>query len=277
MLINERPDAYALPYDPRPLEENDTVLLFRNGDVLLHVAGIGNRLPLWRDIAGAGGACAPLHAFTQDQRRVFVGTAEPDAEAPKGYAFQSVRAFRTLMPTQDGFLLNAAYHLSVWYATHRFCGACGGQTRPALHERALVCENCGLVRYPVISPAVIVALTDGDRILLARNARSTFKHYSLLAGFIEVGETAEQTVHREIMEEVGLKVKAIRYVASQPWGLSQSLMIGFRAALDGPPDITLQTSELSEARWFARSELRAPGNTASIAFDIIERFRQGKL
>ncbi|MDD3212664.1 MAG: NAD(+) diphosphatase [Eubacteriales bacterium] len=277
MLINLQPEKFSLLYDHNPCDEDDTVLLFYQGNILLKDSGDGGRFPLWRQVAGLCEDAVPAHLFTQDNRRYFYVRAEHVEAAPEGYSFQSVRAFRTLQPEVDGFLLNAANHLTAWYGTHRYCGVCAGKMLPAPVERALICESCGHVVYPVISPAVIVALTDDDRILLARNANGVFRHFSLLAGYVEVGETAEQAVKREIMEEVGLNVRNIRYLASQPWGLSQSMMIGFHAELDGDAKITLQVSELAEARWYSRSELAPMDNTASIAFEIIERFRTGKL
>ena len=136
-----------------------------------------------------------------------------------------------------------------------------GQAEPLLQrhspsplplERALGCESCGQVTYPTVSPAVSVAITQGDRLLMARNARGAFHHFSLIAGYVEPGESLEDTVHREVMEEVGLRVKNLRYVGSQPWGLSQSLMVGFHAGWGGGSP---QESELAEARWFHRSEI----------------------
>ncbi len=276
MLIGSRPDWFSLFFDPNPVAMGDTVLLFRGDQVLLREEG-ESKLPLWEDLSASFSDSGLLHALSQGARRVFIGEAGAEDAAPAGLSFESVRAFRTLRPSQDGLLLNAVYHLVVWYRTHRFCGACGGGVKPAEHERALVCEACGLTTYPVISPAVIVAITDGDRILLARNARGTFRHFSLIAGFVEVGETAEQAAEREIMEEVGLRVKNLRFFATQPWGLSQSLMIGFQAELDGSDAVTMDPVELAEARWFARSELEPTDNTASIAFEMIERFRTGTL
>ena len=186
-----------------------------------------------------------------------------------------MRSFRSLLPTEDGALLNAAYHLSVWYREHRFCGACGGSMQPAPVERALQCGCCSHILYPTIQPAVITAITHGNRLLLARNAHSAWRHYSLIAGYVEVGETAEQAVRRETMEEVGLRLQNIRFIASQPWGFSQSLMLGFTAELDGPADIRLQESELSEAGWFRREDVPQLDSTASIAYDLMERFRRG--
>ncbi|MCE5342810.1 MAG: NAD(+) diphosphatase [Eubacteriales bacterium] len=277
MLINQRPERFSLFLDAAHAGENETVLLFHGNEVLLNALREEGRLPLRGEIAAALTATEPLHAFTQDDRRVFLADTTEDVPIPEGFVFTPVRAFTTLLPTEDGYVLNAAYHLAVWYRTHRFCGACGGETAPEEYERALTCRRCGLTIFPSISPAVIVAITNGDRLLLARNALGMFRHFSLIAGYVEVGETAEQAVHRETMEEVGLRLKDVRFLASQPWGLSQSLMFGFYARLDGDDTITLQESELAEARWFTREELPETASASSIAFDLINRFRLGTL
>ena len=277
MLINDRHEEFALFYDPKPVCAGDTVLLFQGAHVLLRGADQAGRLPLWAECANAFAGIEPRHAFMQGNRRVFIADVPADRKAPAGFAFEEVRVFRTMVPAQDAALLITAHHLSVWYARHRFCGACGGETHVAETERALVCGQCGLIVYPTILPAVIVAVTDGGRLLLARNARGVWKHYSLLAGFVEVGETAEQAVRREVLEEAGLRLKNIRYIASQPWGISQSLMLGFTAELDGPPTLTLQESEIAEARWFRPEEVPRNDSTVSIAFDLMERFRTGTL
>lgn len=277
MLINAHPERFSLLYDPNPCADGDAVLLFHHTSVLLKEESDHFRFSSFAEVRELYPALEPLHAFTQDRRRIFIGQEEPPAELPLGWSVQPVRVFRLLTHTEDGFLLNAAYHLSVWYATHRYCGVCGGEMHPAPVERALTCSHCGFTLYPSIAPAVIVAITNGDRLLLALNANRTFPHYSLIAGYVEIGETAEQTVQREVMEEVGLKVKNIRYIANQPWGFSQTMMLAFQAELDGSPEITLQESELSEAAWFARSEIPINDSSASIAFDLMERFRNGNL
>jgi len=277
MLINEQHTAFVLLPDTKPVETDDIILLFMQNKVLLRAASSTDRFPLWGELPDALAGIAPLHAFTQANRRFFIATVQANEPAPPGFVFEGVRTFRTLLPMEDGAMLNAAYHLAVWYHQHRFCGACGHTLHPAPVERALTCGHCGLTIYPSILPAVIVAIVDGDRMLLARNAHSVWHHYSLIAGYMEVGETAEQAVRREVLEEVGLHVKNIRYTASQPWGFSQSLMLGFIAELDGAAEITLQESELSEAYWFSRDELPANDSTASIAFELMERFRRGEL
>jgi len=275
MLMNERHAEFSLLPSPAPVGLGDTVFLFKGNEVLLRTASQENRLPMWGEVKGGFAGIAPRHAFSQGNRRYFI--ADADTPAPPGFAWENIRVFRTLLPVTDGALLNAARHLSVWYQNNRFCGACGGAMQPHSAQRALVCERCGLIVFPSVLPAVIVAVLDGGRLLLARNAQGVFRHFSLIAGFVEVGETAEQAVKREVLEEVGLHIKNIRYVKSQPWGFSQSLMLGFTAELDGPADIRLQESELAEARWFTRDEIPHNDSTASIAFDLMERFRRGLL
>ena len=277
MLFNENHAAFALPYDPKPITAADTVLLFHGAEVLLRQEPQDNRLPLWGEVSDAFTGIVPLHVFTQEDRRFFIADLTEDITAPSGFAMETARAFRMMQPVIDAALLNVACHLSAWYNSHRFCGVCGGQMHPAPAERALLCGDCGITIYPSILPAVIVAVTDGNRLLLARNAHGSFRRFLLLAGFVEVGETAEQTVAREVLEEVGLRVKNIRYAASQPWGISQSLMLAFTAELDGSPAITLQEAELAEARWFTRDEVPENDSNVGISFDLMERFRKGKL
>ena len=277
MLLNETPERFSLAYDPQPCDGPDTVLCFRGDQVLLLPVAAGSRFPSWEQLQAFEVADKPLHAFNLGERRVFVLSLSDNLAIPDGLAFESVRVFSTLMPEADRFVLITAYHLSGWYAKHRFCGVCGAMPAPASAERALVCPQCGLIQFPQISPAVIVAITDGDRLLLARNAYGTFRHYSLIAGYTEVGESLEQTVTREVREEVGLRLKDIRYIASQPWGLSQSMMIGFHARLDGSPDITLQTSELADAGWYHADDMPEHAGKISIAYMLIDMFKRGLL
>ncbi|MBN1778091.1 MAG: NAD(+) diphosphatase [Clostridiales bacterium] len=275
MLINKRHTEFSLLPNSDHIQADNTILLFRENEVLLRTVSKENRLPLWGDVAGGFAGTSPRHAFTQGTRRYFIASVQDDTPAPPSFAWENIRVFRILQPEMEGTLLNVAWHLSVWYANHRFCGACGSPTQPHPVERALTCEHCGLTVFPSILPAIIVAVTNGDRLLLAQNAHGAFRRFSLLAGFVEVGETAEQTVVREVLEEVGLRVKNIRYIKSQPWGLSQSLMLGFSAELDGSPEIRLQASELAEARWFSREDIPENDSTASISFNLMERFRRG--
>lgn len=131
--------------------------------------------------------------------------------------------------------------------------------------------------YPRISPAVIVGVTKGDYILMSKYAGRTYTNYALIAGFSEIGESAEQTVAREVMEEVGLKVKNIRYYKSQPWAFSRSLLMGFFCDLDGSDIITLDTRELSEAAWFHREEIALEDDHLSLTREMILQFKEGRI
>ena len=147
------------------------------------------------------------------------------------------------------------------------------------NERAMQCPSCGALSYPVICPSVIVAITDGDRLLLTKYAPSHSRHrqYALVAGYTEVGETLEQTVHREVMEEVGLKVKNLRYYKSQPWSFTDTLLMGFFCELDGEDGITLDTDELAMAEWFEREQMPVEAEDLSLTNEMMMAFKHGKM
>ena len=140
----------------------------------------------------------------------------------------------------------------------------------------MVCPSCGNTVYPKIAPAVIVAVTDGDKLLLTKYAGREYTRYALVAGYTEFGETLEETVRREVMEEVGLKVKNIRYYKSQPWAFSGTEMVGFFADLDGDDTITLRDNELQDAKWVSYDEIPQNRDHLSIAQEMIEIVRQRK-
>lgn len=146
-------------------------------------------------------------------------------------------------------LIGQGTQLTTWYCSHRFCGACGYRTQPHPEQRALLCPRCQACYYPRINPCVIVLVTDGPRVLLARSSRPGATFFSCLAGFMEVGETPEETVAREVREEVGIELKNIRYVRSQSWPFPSQLMLGFFADYDGGT-IRPDAREIAEAAWF---------------------------
>ena len=143
-------------------------------------------------------------------------------------------------------------------------------------ERALVCPTCGRTVYPKICPAVIVAVCHGDRLLLTKYAGRSFRRYALVAGFNEIGESIEETVQREVLEETGLQVDNLRFYKSQPWVVTDSLLFGFFAELAGPDCIHLQEEELAEAQWFPRNALPTDHSSDSLTGEMIEIFRAGK-
>jgi NAD+ diphosphatase len=144
-------------------------------------------------------------------------------------------------------------------------------------ERAMVCPSCGQTEYPKISPAIIVAIKNKDKLLMSRYARGAYRRYALIAGFVEIGETFEDCVRREVMEEVGLKVKNIRYYRSQPWAFSDTEMIGFTADLDGDDTIRLEEDELAEAGWFTREEIPDYSPYISVGHAMMRAFKNGEI
>ena len=191
----------------------------------------------------------------------------------EGFSFIGVNSFRKAKPKATAFAAITAYHIYGWYRDNHFCGRCGHPTVHDSKERMLRCPVCGNMIFPKICPAVIVAVTDNDRILLTKYAGRTYRNYALIAGFNEAGETLEQTVEREVMEEVGLRVKNIRYYKSQPWGLSGSVLSGFFCELDGDDKITLQEDELSLGTWVKADELDLEDDGISLTREMILKFR----
>lgn len=198
-----------------------------------------------------------------------------DGAEREGFTADSGLALRTMQPSWLAFAAATAMHLARWYDKHRFCGRCSASMGFSTVERAVVCPECKNTEYPKISPVIIVGITDGDMLLLTKYAHAQHKRYALVAGFMEIGETFEDTVRREVMEEVGLRVKNIRYYKSQPWAFSESVLAGFYAEVDGSREISLDENELAVAEWVHRSELPQEDLSFSLTGEIIERFRCG--
>lgn len=168
-----------------------------------------------------------------------------------------LRAVGAVLPQREGALLAYARGIAYWHQRHLYCGACGSPTesRAAGHQRRCVNPSCGLLQFPRTDPAVIMRVTHGERILLARQSSWLPGMHSVLAGFVEPGETLEGAVAREVYEEVGLRVADIRYFGSQPWPFPSSLMLGFSAEATGM-ELNIDGNEIEQARWMTRAELR---------------------
>lgn len=189
-----------------------------------------------------------------------------------GYQFYGVNLFRNAKPQARAFAAITAYHLYGWYRDNTYCGRCGKPMKHSEKERMVHCESCKNMVYPKICPAVIVAVTDGDRILLTKYAGRAYRNYALIAGFTEIGETVEETVKREVMEEVGLRVKNLQYYKSQPWALSGSLLYGFYCELDGDDAIHLDENELSVGTWVHADDLDLEDDHVSLTREMICKF-----
>lgn len=214
-----------------------------------------------------------VYAFSIDGVGYFL--VPPETELPPQWEQISSAQYRQALPQEVAFACGVGESLARWYGGNRFCGRCGSPMQHSKTERARVCPQCGATVYPKICPAVIVAVTDGDRLLLTKYRGRTFRRYALVAGFNEIGETIEETVHREVLEETGLRVKNLRFYRSQPWVFTDSLLMGFFCDLDGADTVRLQEDELSEGGWFDRSALPTDHSIISLTGEMIELFRQG--
>jgi NAD+ diphosphatase len=200
---------------------------------------------------------------------------EDSLGAPELFEFKGLRELFGGLSEDQIWIAGRANQLVSWSRTHRYCGSCGNPTEDKSDERAKICPRCGLINYPRLSPAIIVAVTRGDQLLLARNQRSKSVYYSVLAGFVELGETLEECVAREISEEVGLKVKNIRYFGSQPWPFPDSLMVAFTAEYE-TGKIKVNPSEILHAGWFSANNLPRIPPKITIARWLIDWFVNGK-
>ncbi|MBL6906146.1 MAG: NAD(+) diphosphatase [Pseudomonadales bacterium] len=207
-----------------------------------------------------------------DESSVIAVSLEEDISEHLQAELNSLRSILFFTDQEKFLLAGRASQLIEWYKSHRFCGTCGTETTHHRNERTLVCDACLLHFFPRISPCVIMLITKGDQMLLAKSARFNANFYSCLAGFIEIGETPEQTVHREVMEEVNVKVKNIRYISSQSWPFPSQLMLGFLAEYESG-EIIPEPTEIADAKWYDIDSLpNVPSEKISVAGKLIRTF-----
>ena len=217
------------------------------------------------------------YLFSLDQQRVFLADGE-DIAPMAGFSYLTLKEIRWQMKGPLSYMYTAytAWHIAAWYRDNRFCGRCGHRTHHAETERAVVCPACGNIIYPRIIPAVIVGVINGDKLLLTRYANRDIPFYALVAGFTEIGETLEECVAREVMEETGLRVKNIRYYKSQPWGNVQDLLMGFYCDVDGNPAIHIDKNELKEGLWMKREDIQGQLDDWSLTHHMMMTFKEGR-
>lgn len=219
------------------------------------------------------------YLFSIDEMKFFLkldNITDEQTQNLKEYSFNPIKILRTQSNSCMPFAAVTAFHLYMWYSENKFCGKCASPLEHDKNQRALVCPNCKNMIFPQISPAVIIGLRNNDSLLMSSYANRPYKGRALLAGFCEIGETPEETVIRETMEEVGLKVKNITYYGSQPWGFDSNLLLGFFADVDGLVDIKLDKDELARAEFIKRDEIEKDTNLFSLTATMIEEFRTGR-
>jgi NAD+ diphosphatase len=204
-----------------------------------------------------------------DSRACYAVEVSQDLAASGSLYYPNVRDLYGILPDNELALASLAVRIIDFDRTTTFCGQCGAETRMSRIERAKICDRCGLITYPRTSPAIIVLVRNKDTILLARSPRFPPDLFSVIAGFVEPGETLEEAVHREVKEEVGIRVSNISYVGSEPWPFPHSLMLGFIADYAGGA-ITIDNKEIIAADWFDREHLPTLPSPMSISRALIE-------
>jgi NAD+ diphosphatase len=246
--------------------------IFSGYRLLVDVSGNTAVIPVTNAPEKLGvGIVRPLYLGSFRGRPCYAAEGQPDGDGSAEHTFQELRSLFSRL--EDGFFEVAltAIHLVEWNRAYQFCSNCRGTLKPRDDVRAKECKECGRLEFPRISPAVIVLIEKGDRVLLARSPRFAGEFFSVLAGFIEPGESIEEAVHREVKEETGITVKDIKYFGSQPWPFPDSLMIGFTAQYESG-EIRIDGEEIIEAGWYKAGNLpRVPGKL-SIARKLIDWF-----
>ena len=256
MIQDIAPHQYDNGYNPVPPDRDSIALYYEEHTALIKNTAEGIEFPGFADLERLNEEIYEeyTYLFSIDEERYY--RADPQYRAFAGIT---------------------GYQLYSWYKNHRYCGHCGSSMKKDKKERMLYCEECHNMEYPKICPATIIGVTDGNRLLMSKYAGRAYKKYALLAGFVEIGETVEETVKREVMEEVGLKVKNIRYYKSQPWGFTDSLLFGYFCELDGDDTIRLDTNELSQAGWYTRDEITLEDDYLSLTREMILQFKEGRV
>ncbi len=258
--------------DPEINDKGELVFAFKEQLILVREDNNAYSIPKGSDFAKTGlTAIRRLYLGNLGTTPCYSVDLDPGTDVPGGHYLIGLR---DLFDHVDLDLFTAAGHafqIVHWDRMHQFCGKCGAPAEHASSERAKICPDCDAVYYPKINPAVIVAIRKKNKLLLARNKKRKLGFFSVLAGFVEPGETLEECVAREVREETGIEIKNIKYFASQPWPFPNALMIGFAADYAGG-EIKVDNHEIAEAAWFTPDNLPTIPGRISIARKLIDSF-----
>jgi NAD+ diphosphatase len=261
--------------DPNAVLRPDAIcFVFRSGELLIGPSIVGDFLPVYEELSSVSHQVLRANYMgVLDGRPAFAMEVEADAPAPLPFAFEPLRGTFGTLDEGAWLIAGRAAMIVDWDSSHQFCGHCGHQTRYLETERAKRCPNCGLVAYPRVSPAVIVLVERGERVLLARSVHQSSGMYALISGFVDAGEDLVEAVERELQEEVGIAVKDVRFFGSQPWPFPHSLMVGFTAQWKSG-EIRIKPDEIAAAQFFAPNELPPIPPRLSIARKLIDYYAE---
>ena len=287
MLQDIYPSKLYNEYQPDATPQNDDNVILLSGNDIVIRADESAQFPKVKDILGIDSSKL-IYLFSIDNEAFYLGnyaledhafdntSACLDSLSTEGFALHNLKSIREaeLPPKKYIFGAYTAKHLVTWYGDNRFCGRCGSPLEHSKTERAMCCPKCGNTIYPKIMPAVIVGVLNKDKLLITRYQRG-YNHNALIAGFTEIGETLEETVAREVMEEAGIHVKNIRYYKSQPWGIASDILAGYFCEVDGDDTIHRDNNELKFAQWLKRDELELQPDASSLTNEMMKRFKDG--
>lgn len=278
MIQDIAPHIYDNTYRPAPPRPDDYALYYEDHQALVRRGEDTIDFPRFKDLNVYNDDIYEdyTYLFSIDGQAYYL-VPNINRDPLASYSMENTEVFRSANPQHLAFAGVTGYQLYRWYQSCRCCGTCGSPLRKDERERMMFCDHCHTRTYPKISPAVIIGLTDGNRLLLSKYAGRVYAKYALLAGFVEIGESIEETVRREVMEEVGLKVKNIRYYRSQPWSFSETVLMGFYCELDGDDQITLDRNELALAEWFEREDIPVTPSRDSLTNEMIMKFKYGEI
>lgn len=283
MIQDISPAVYHNEYEPVRPGNDDIVFVFWDKQVL---ASADPQKPgLFPTVQELEPAAAEKlqYLFRIDAQAFFLWLPDLQADGDRvsalcgsGYELTPLIRVRGGGVKRDMFACMTAFHLFTWYDKNRRCGRCGAPLVHAEKERMLRCPACGNMVFPVIAPAVIVGVMDGERLLMTKYAGREYTGWALIAGFCEIGESVADTVRREVMEEAGVRVKDLYYVDSQPWGWDSNLLVGVFCKVDGDTGIHMDRKELSRAVWVDRADVPDMKDNHSLTGYMIDLFRTGR-
>lgn len=273
MIQDIYPHIYRNEFETTLPTAEDALCIVAAGEILVKETAETFDFPTCKDFEKSGSLESAHFLFRIDGKPFFLMRLE-SKQAFEGYTWVNRKYFRHKKPKHLAFAAVTAMQLAGWYNANKFCGKCATPMVRDDKERMVKCPNCGQMVYPRLNPAVIIGIYNGDKLLLTQYKNGPTTNFALVAGFTEIGETFEQTVSREVNEEVGLKVKNIRYYKSQPWSFTDTLLAGFYCELDGDSTIKLEQDELKFGGWFNRKELEPiENNDLSLTNEMINYFR----